>query len=123
MADDVPDLPLGAGGWRLPRLVVRAVDQVIKRLALLTDNPQQVVLSFGSHRVDACGADFNAHPASSSLCENAPRMHPKRPKDKTEKACFNVLDEAGLRADDNRNLEAAATALETEPVGPGSRAQ
>src|SRR2546421_11342167 len=62
----VTNLPLGAGGWCLPRLVVRGVDQVVKPLPLLTNHLQQVVLSLGCKGVDARGPDFDAHAASSS---------------------------------------------------------
>src|SRR5712691_7969907 len=66
MPNLVPDLPLGAGGRRLPRLVVGAVDQVVEPLALLANDLQQVVLTFGCKGVDTRGSDFHAHPASSS---------------------------------------------------------
>src|SRR6266571_2117800 len=63
--DDIPDLPLGAGGRRLPGLVIGAVDQVVEPLALLANDLQQVVLTFGCKGVDARGFDFDTHIASS----------------------------------------------------------
>src|SRR2546426_1145959 len=71
MTNLVPDLPFGAGGRRLPRLVVGAVDQVVEPLALLANDLQQVVLTFGCKGVDARGSDFDTH-AASSCCLSMP---------------------------------------------------